>query len=409
MALTDKALKAAKQADKNYKLFDEKGLFLLVTKSGAKYWRMKYRYLGKEKLLALGVYPEVSLKKARETRDEARKLLSDGTDPSVAKKEKVLRSEVQNANSFEVVAREWFERVRDEWTESYQARTIHAMTEYLFPYVGRKPIAKLEAPELLNAIQKIEKRGKLETAHRVKGYASKVFQYGIITGRCTRNPANDLTGLLKPRNVKHHAAITEPAQVGQLLVDIDLYSGTYVVKAALKCASLWFCRPGEVRRTLWSEIDFDAKVIVMPGERMKMRNDHLIPLSRQSMDTLESLKGITGRSKYVFPSLRGNSACISENTLNQALRRIGYDKSTMTSHGFRAMARTLLVEELGIDEAWVEHQLAHSVKDANGRAYNRTKFLNHRVKMMQQWADYLDDLEYKARNGLPIVRNFAQE
>jgi integrase len=282
------------------------------------------------------------------------------------------------------------------------------MTEYLFPHLGRKGITTIEAPELLKILQKIESQGKHETTHRLKGYASRVFQYGIITGRCSRNPANDLTGILKPRKVKHHAAITEPAQVGRLMVDIDEYTGTYLVKTAIKCSAYWFCRPNEVRKTLWSEIDFDARLITVPGERMKMRNDHLIPLSRQSVELLRSLEPISGRSQYIFPSIRGASRPMSENTVNNALRTMGYDGNTMTGHGFRAMARTLLAEELGIDEAWIEHQLAHTVKDANGQAYNRTRFLNHRIKMMQQWSDYLDDLYYKTNNGIKIVRAYAQ-
>ncbi|SEG49343.1 tyrosine-type recombinase/integrase [Marinobacterium lutimaris] len=407
MPLTDKQAKAAAPAEKDYKLADEKGLFLLVKRNGAKYWRMKYRFAGKEKLLSIGVYPETSLKAARTKRDEARQLLAEGTDPSVAKRARKQATITAALNSFEAIALEWHQLKSAGWAQSNADKIKGRMEKYLFPVIGSRPIDSIEAPELLTLIRKIEAKEHYETAHRVRSYASKVFKYAIATGRASRDPAGDLVGTLKPKQTKHYAAITTPQEFGRLLLAIDNYQGTPAVIAALKCSALWFCRPGELRQTEWAEVDFDNQMIVIPGDRMKMRNDHIIPLSRQSIEILRELEPLTRRSKYVFPGVRGASRPLSENGVRTALLNMGYDNNTHTAHGFRATARTLLDEVLGYRFEWIEQQLAHEVRDTNGRAYNRTQHLEQRREMMQRWADYLDQLKTAAAAGNVISASFG--
>ena len=393
MPLTDKQIKGTLPAEKDYKLADEKGVFLLIKKNGSKYWRMKYRFQGKEKLLALGVYPEVSLKQARLKRDEARQLLAKGIDP-VAKKHADLAADISaSQSSFERVAFEWLEIKQSDKTESYRYKVQRYLERNLFPHIGNIPCDQLTAPVLLAALRKIEERGAVETAHRVKQIAGQVLRYAIATGRADRDISADLKGALRPAHTKHFAAITEPDEFGKLLVAIDTFQGTPVVKTALKLSALWFCRPGELRQLEWSQIKWEEGRVEIMAEKTKQ--PHIIPLSRQAIKILEDLKPYTMRSKYVFPSARGASRPMSDNAARVALRSMGYDNDMHTPHGFRATARTLLDEVLNYRIEWIEQQLAHAVKDANGRAYNRTKHLPQRAEMMQRWADYLDELREK--------------
>ena len=393
MPLTATKAKNAKAKNKDYKLSDEKGMFLLVRTNGRKYWRLKYRFGGKYKTLAIGVFPEVSLKEARDKRDDARKLLDQGVDPSAHKK---LQKQVQNENiknSFEVVGREWHSVKLSDKGEHHRKLQLRLLEKELLPQIGNRPVSEITAPELLSVLRKIENRGTVDTAHRVKSCAGMVFKFAIATGRAERNPANDLSGALRPRTVQHFAAITDPVNVGRLMVAIDGYEGTNVVKGALKLSALTFLRPGELRHLEWKEIDFDNKVIEIPAEKMKMKQSHIVPVSRQGIQCLQNLIPVSGDGRYVFPNARGASKPLSDNGVRCALRTMGYDNNTMTPHGFRAMARTILDEVLGFRIEWIEQQLAHEVKDANGRAYNRTKHLKQRTEMMQVWANYLDELK----------------
>lgn len=407
MPLSATQVDKAKPLEKDYKMSDGGGLYLLVKSSGAKYWRMKYRFANKERLLAIGVYPDISLKDARLARDEARRQLAQGIDPSAEKQARKLASNQSAANSFEVIAREWLAVKMYDKSESHRDRTSAALEKDLFPYIGRKPIAELAPLDLLAALRRIEKRGAIETAHRAKQTAGQIIRYAIATGRAERDISADLKGALKNPVTKHFPAITEPAEVGRLLLAIDDYNGTNIVKAALQLSPLLFCRPGELRHLEWAEIDFENARIEIPAEKMKMREAHIIPLSKQARAILEELHPLTGHLKYVFPSPRGQSRPLSENGVRTALRALGYDNDTLTPHGFRAMARTLLDEVLGYRIEWIEQQLAHAVKDANGRAYNRTKHLPQRTDMMQRWADYLDTLRLSASSINVIPAKFG--
>jgi integrase len=393
MKLVATQVKNAKPKVKPYKLADGHGMYLLVNPNGTKYWRLKYRYGGKEKVLALGVYPARSLTAARGKRDEAKTLLDEGMDPTQAKKAKKLAGNEAAVNSFEVVATEWFHTKMCDRSKNHQDRTMRALKKDLFPQIGTQPISKITAPDLLMALRKIEARGAIETAHRAKQTAGQIFRFAIATGRAERDPSADLKGALMNPKKKHLAAITEPKEVGKLLVAIGGFTGTPVVKAALLLSPLLFCRPGELRHMEWMEINWEEDRWELPAEKMKMKQQHVVPLSRQSIELLKEIHKQTGRGRYVFPSARGATRPLSENGVRTALRTMGYDNATMTPHGFRAMARTILDEVLNYRVDWIEHQLAHAVKDANGRAYNRTSHLEGRRDMMQGWADYLDDLK----------------
>lgn len=396
MALTDTAIKSAKPGAKPTKLADEKGMFLLITPSGGKWWRLKYRSGGKEKLLSLGTYPEVSLKDARQRRDEARKLLANGIDPSENRKAiKAAKSE-SAGNSFEVIAREWFAKYSVNWVPSHGDKIIRRLERDIFPWVGSRPISEITAPELLGVLRRIEGRGAVETAHRALQNSGQVFRYAVATGRAQRDPSGDLKGALPPVKETHLAAITDPKAIGPLLRAIDDYQGQLVTKCALRLAPLVFVRPGELRRAEWAEFDLDNAEWNIPAERMKMREAHLVPLSAQAVAILRELHPLTGHGKYVFPGARTYTRPMSDNAILAALRRMGFAKDEMSGHGFRAMARTILDEVLGIRPDFIEHQLAHAVRDPNGRAYNRTAHLAERKKMMQQWADYLDHLKHGA-------------
>lgn len=405
MPLTDRQVQTAKSADKDRKISDEKGMYLLVTKAGTKSFRLKYRYLGKEKKLILGTYPEVSLKKARQLRDTARQLLADGIDPSAQKKAERASAKALSQNSFEIISREWFDTKQSDKTEGHQRRVLRALEKDLFPTLGNLPLNEITAPVLLQTLRRIESRAAIETAHRVKQIAGQVFRYAIATGRAERDPTPDLKGALSNPKKRHFAAITEPKEAGRLMVAIDDFNGTHTVKAALKLSALFFCRPGELRHLTWDNINAEENRVELVAE--KTQQQHIIPLSHQAREILDQLYPITGSGPYIFPSARGRSRCMSENAVRVALRSMGYDNETMTPHGFRAMARTLLDEALNYRVEWIEQQLAHAVKDANGRAYNRTKHLEQRSEMMQSWADYLDRLKAQALSGNVITANFG--
>ena len=392
MTLTDTAVRKAKCGAKPYKLPDEKGLFLLVHPNGSKYWRHKYRYLGKEKLLSYGVYPDVGLKDAREKRDESRRLLTQGVDPGENKKAVKAAKVLRASNSFEVVAREWFEKHRETWAVGHADKIIRRLEKDVFPWLGVRPIAEITAPEVLAILRRIEGRGTLDTAHRAGSNCSQVFRYAIATGRAERDPVPDLRGALPPVRGKNFASLTDPPKVAELLRAIDAFRGTFPVQCALRLAPLLFVRPGELRQAEWADFDLNKgewRFLVT-----KTKSEHLVPLSTQSIAILHELHPLSGHGRFLFPGGRDPKRAMSEAAINAALRRMGYDtKTEITGHGFRAMARTILAEELHQRPEVIEHQLAHAVPDALGTAYNRTKFLKDRKAMMQSWADYLDKLK----------------
>lgn len=402
MALTDTFIRQVKHtgAAAGDKYTDAHGMFLLV-KAAGKYWRMNYRFDGKQKTLALGVYPVVSLAQARERREDARRLLAaiPPIDPSRAKRDEKLTRATAAAQTFEVVARQWLTKTAADRAANTQKKVTVALENNIFPFLGKDPIASITPLAILATIQKMEARGAIDTAHRVKQICGQVFRYAVATGLVERDVTADLKGALAAVPRAHFSAITEPKQAGALMRAIYDYNGFPAAVAALKLAPLVFVRPGELRTAEWSEIDLDAAEWRLPASKMKMRVEHLVPLSTQAVAILRALQPITSQGQYVFPSLR-SKACMSENTINAALRGMGYSKEVMTGHGFRAMARTILDEVLGERVDLIEHQLAHTVKDALGRAYNRTSHLPARREMMQRWADYLDRL----RAGADIIQ-----
>jgi len=400
MSLTDTTVRNAKPGEKTARIFDGGGLYLEVAPSGGKWWRLKYRHGGKEKRLSLGVYPDVSLKDARQRRDDARKLLANDIDPAENRKA-VKAARVERAgNSFEVIAREWYAKNSPNWAENHGKRILQRFERDLFPWIGGRPIAEITAPELLAVLRRIEARGAVETAHRAHQNCGQVFRYAIATGRAVRDPSPDLKGALPPVKEKHLAAITDPKAIGPLLRAMDDYQGQFVTKCALRLAPLVFVRPGELRKAEWVEFDLDKAEWNIPAERMKMREPHLVPLSAQAVSILRELHALTGGGKYVFPGARTTKRPMSDNAILAALRRMGFTKDEMSGHGFRAMARTILDEVLQVRPDYIEHQLAHAVRDPNGRAYNRTAHLAERRKMMQLWADYLD----KQKAGAEVIR-----
>lgn len=401
MPLTNAGIKAAEPKSKPYKLSDEKGMYLEVAPSGGKWWRLKYRYEGKEKRISLGTYPDVGLKEAREKREEARRLLAAGIDPGANRK--ALRSSTagDDADSFEVIAREWFGRQRATWVDSHADKIISRLERDLFPWLGRRQISSITAPELLGALRRIEERGAVETAHRALQNCGQIYRYAIATGRAERDPTPALRGALAPVKQTHYPAVTDPARIAALLRAIDGYEGTLITRSALRLAPLLFVRPGELRKAEWSEIDLESAEWNIPSARMKMREAHLVPLSTQAVAILRELHPVTKGGRYVFPSARSKDRPMSDNSILAALRRMGFPKEEMTGHGFRAMARTVLDEVLQFRPDYIEHQLAHSVRDPNGRAYNRTAHLPERKKMMQRWADYLDGLKEGSMPPLP--------
>lgn len=385
--LTNTAIKAAKSRDKPYKISDGRGLFVIVTPSGGRWFRFKYRYQKKEKLLSLGVYPDVSLQEARDKREVARQLLGKGVDPGAAR-----RSEKTSAgDSFEAVAKEWFERFSPKWVAGHSDKLIRRLELYIFPWIGSRPIGKIEAPEMLACIRRIEAKGNLETAHRALQLCGRIFRYAVATSRASRDPSGDLRGAIPAANETHLASFTDPKQLAGLLRAIHSYKGSIVVRCALSLAPLVFVRPGELRAAEWAEINFDAGEWRIKGERMKMRQQHVVPLSRQAIEILREVQPLTGQGKFVFPSVRSKNRPLSDNALLAALRRMGFEQGIVTVHGFRSTASTLLNEQ-GWNRDAIERQLAHGERDAVRAAYNYAEHLPERRKMMQAWADYLEKL-----------------
>jgi integrase len=400
MNLTSIKIKNAKAKDKPYKLYDRDGLFLQIMPSGklspkgSRYWRLKYRFEGRERLLALGIYPEISLAEAREKCSEARKQLKAGIDPGEVKK---ATKQGVSSDSFAVVAEEWHSKNIKFWTPGHAETILSRLKRDVFPIIGKRPIGEIKAPEILKALRIVEGRGANETAHRIRSLCGQVFRYAIATGRAERDWAADLRNALEPVKTKHFAALTEPETVSGLLRAIDGYQGSFTVKCALKIASLTYVRSGELRQAEWSEINLDQALWCIPASRMKMREPHIVPLPRQAVEIFSDLKQLTGESRFVFPSGRSFHRAMSENAILAALRRMGYTKEEMTGHGFRAMARTMLDEILHFPPEIIEHQLAHAVRDPLGRAYNRTAHIEQRKQMMQGWADYLDKLKTQVK------------
>lgn len=394
MALTDTFVRQVKWKDKpaGEKYADAGNLYLLVKPAG-KYWRMDYAFSGRRKTLALGVYPAVSLGKARQKRDRAKALLADGIDPGLAKREEKRAQVEAAANTFEAVATDWLGKTKADRKPITQAKVTMLLGKDVTPYIGRLPIADIKPRDLLELVlRKLEARGAIDTAHRVRQLCGQVFRYAVATGRAERDIAADLRGALAAKQEKHHAAITEPKALGALMRAIHGYQGLPVTVGALKLSALTFVRPGELRGAEWAEIDLQEAEWRIPGARMKMGVDHIVPLSTQAVVILKGLQPLTGHGRFVFPSVRTGERCMSENTVNAALRALGYTAEMHTAHGFRATARTILDEVLSERVDLIEHQLAHEVKDPNGRAYNRTAHLPARREMMQRWADYLDKL-----------------
>lgn len=401
MPLTDTAIKNAKPGDKAKRLFDRDGLYLEIASSGGKWWRWKYRFAGKEKRLSLGVYPTVSLKEARDKRDEARRLLTNGTDPSENRKAKKAANK-EEAYSFEVVAREWLAKYSPNWSMTHADRVKRRLERDIFPWLGSKPVSVIIPLQLLEVIRRIEDRGALETAHRALNNCGQVFRYAVATGRAVRDISGDLRGALPPVKEEHFASVTEPEKVAHLLRAIDGYQGTLPVRCALRLAPLVFVRPGELRRAEWANIDLDKAEWCFTVT--KTSTPHIVPLAKQAVAILRDLHPVTGRGRYVFPSARSSTRPMSDNAILAAMRSMGISKEEMSGHGFRAMARTILDEVLGVRPDFIEHQLAHAVRDPNGRAYNRTAHMAERRKMMQDWADYLDNLKAGAE-VIPIHRS----
>lgn len=399
MPLTDSAIRTAKPAEKPVRMFDGGGLYLEVSPAGGKLWRLKYRFEGKEKRLSFGSYPDVPLKAARERRDEARKVLAAGIDPGEQRKAMKAASEERALNSFEVICREWLEKWRTTVEPAQYQKALARHEKNVFPWLGGRPIAEISAPEVLAVLRRVDERGARYTAHKIRSEISQAFRYAVATGRAERDPCPDLRGAIPPARGEHFAAITTPKETGELLRAIDAFRGTLIVKSALLLAPMLFVRPGELRKAEWSEFDFERGEWNIPAKRMKARRPHLVPLPPQAVQILRDLEPLTGRFVHVFAG-RDPKKPMSDAAVNAALRRMGYDtKTEITGHGFRAMARTILHEELHFEPDVIEHQLAHSVPDALGAAYNRTKFLKERREMMRRWADYLGRL----KTGAAIV------
>lgn len=394
MALTDVVIKNAKfdPSKSVTKLHDEKSMYVQVMKNGSKYFRLDYSYAGRRKTLALGVYPEISLKEAREKRDAARKLLERGIDPSEYKKNKKQLIIEEAENSFSAIAVEWLEKYKSKWSEGHANHKWRKLELYVIPYLGNKAIKQISSKDILEVLRLLEVRGITETAHRTKNVCSEVFRYAIATGRAENDPCQALRGALAPSNPKHMATITSPKAVGALLRAIDSYNGSFTVLYALKLTPLVFLRPGELRQAEWSEIDFDIARWKIPASKMKMKRAHIIPLSKQALKILKDIQPLTGHWKYVFPSERGKDRPMSNGTIRAALRRMDYSNDDMSAHGFRAMASTLLHEK-GYRSDIIEMQLAHAERNTVKAAYNHAEYLEERTKMMQEWADYLDELK----------------
>lgn len=391
--LTATGIRNAKPGEKPHKLADGGGLFLLVTPSGGKWWRLKYRFDGKEKLLSMGTWPDVSLAEARNRREEARRQLGAGIDPGAVRK--AQKEAGGRDGSFEAATREWFAKRAPGWAVSHATRIMARFERDIFPWIGNKPVGDITAPELLAMARRIEDRGALETSHRALQSCGQVFRYAIATGRAERDPVPDLRGALPPAKEGHFAAITDPAKVGELLRVIDGYRGTLTVGCALRLAPLVFVRPGELRKAEWADVDLEAATWSFIAS--KTGQAHIVPLATQAVAILRGLQPLTGSGRYLFPSARTTDRPMSDNAILAALRRLGIPREEMSGHGFRALARTILDETLGFRLDWIEQQLAHAVRDPLGRAYNRATHLEGRRQMMQAWADWLDDIKVGAK------------
>lgn len=402
MALTDTKIKQLKPRDKDYKEPDEKGMYLLVTAKGSKYWRFKYRFGGVEKKLALGVYPDVTLKQARELRDKARADLARGIDPSEAKK--AVKASQSGVDSFAAIALEWYAKQEPTWAAATAKKRLSLLNNDLIPWLGKYHLDDLTSKDLLAGLQRIEERGAKDTARNARQVLAQIFRYARVTSRTNNDPVKDLQGALAPQKTAHRPAIVEPLAFGRLLVKIDSYAGSYIVRALLALCPLLFQRPGEMIAMRWQDVDLEAgEWRYTPPKSINKKTcpdgvPHSVPLSRQAIGILSQLHPLTGNGEYVFPSERRNGGCVSAGTINKALQIMGYDTAKdHCAHGFRSSARTMLDEVLGFRVEWIEHQLAHAVKDALGRAYNRTTHLPQRKEMMQSWADYLDVLRVQSR------------
>ena len=403
--LSDIQVKNAKPQEKEYKLMDGFGLFLLVTPTNGKLWRFDYRINDKRKTIAFGAYPALSLADARQRREDAKKLLANGVDPGEMKKALKATDKDIATNTFEAIARQWHLKFSSagKWSTIHAADILHRLEKDIFPPLGSRPISEIKPKELLIVLERVVSRGALDSAHRLRHHCGMIFRYAIVCEHAERDIAADLRGALPPVKGGHHAALTTPKDLAPLLRAIDDFTGSFVVKSALQLLPMLFCRPGELRAATWDEINFDECIWEIPAERMKMKQPHIVPLSRQAIDILKALHPLTGYGKYVFPCNRSPLRCMSDNALNGALRRLGFTKDEATAHGFRASARTILDEVLKVRPEFIEHQLSHSVRDALGTAYNRTSHLDEHKKMMQLWADYLDGLKVGAK-VIPLKR-----
>lgn len=390
MALTDSSIKAFRNSTHAVKLTDEKGLFLAINPNGSKLWRVRYRFAGREQLLALGAYPDVSLKEARQRRDAIRRQVAAGIDPSAARK--AAKAASAGDGCFKALALEWYRQFSPHWALTHARKIYRRLEVDILPWIGQRTITDITAPELLVCLRRIQARGSLETAHRALQNLSQIFRYAIATGRAVRDPAADLRGALPPVKITHFPTITDPKAIGTLLADIDGYQGSFVTRCALALAPLLFVRPGELRQAEWTEFNLAQREWRIPGPKMKMRQEHVVPLARQAITILENLHPLTGKGRYLFPGLRTPTRPMSENTVNAALRRLGYTQNQLTGHGFRSMASTLL-NERGWNRDAIERQLAHAERNKVRAAYNRAEHLPERRKMMQAWADYLDGLK----------------
>ncbi|MCF8707719.1 tyrosine-type recombinase/integrase [Rhizorhapis sp. SPR117] len=392
MALTDTAIRQAKHGPKPIKLSDERGLFLLLQPSGGKLWRLKYRIAGKEKKLSLGTYPDVSLKDARKRRDEARASIAAGVDPAVERKAELQAAKLGASNTFKSVADEYIAKAAQEGRASVTIGKSRWLLSLMERDIGQRPIAEITPAELLNALRKVESKGHLETARRMRSLAGRIFRYAVATSRASSDPSSLLRGALVAPKVTHHSAVLEPKAVGELLRAIDGYQGQPLTCIALKLTPHVFVRPGELRRAEWDEFDLDKAVWTIPAEKMKMRDPHVVPLSAQALALLQCAKGLSAGQRYVFSSLYPGNRPMSENTINAALRRIGYSGKEMTAHGFRSMASTLLNESGKWNPDAIERALAHKDGNATRGAYHRGKHWEERVQMAQWWSDHLDTL-----------------
>ena len=407
MPLNDTLIRGLKAEARARKYFDGGGLFLFIPTNGSKLWRMAYRFEGKSKLLSFGDYPTLSLKDARERREAAKKLLAQGIDPSEHKREERKARLTAQRDSFQNIAREWHETRLAEFSEKHRGTVMYRLETYIFPGIGAKHIAKLDTQDILAVVKPLEQKGCYETSRRLLQIINQVFRYAIVTGRAKHNIAADLRGALRPRKVTHRAALVEPIKVGQLLRDIDAYEGYFPLICALKLAPLVFTRPTELRAAQWKEFDLDDKEWRIPAERMKMRRQHIVPLSTQAVCILEDLYDVTGDGTYLFPSTRTATRPISDATMLNALRRMGYQKQEMSVHGFRSIASTLL-NELGYNRDWIERQLAHGETNGVRAAYNYAEYLPERRRMMQEWADYLDKLRDGTMHDVSIPQGEEQ-